>query len=146
MDWVPPFNTALILVSGLFLAVGYGFIRNRRVVAHHRCMITATVFAALFLIVYVSRWLLLGAKPFPGQGVAYAVYLAILVPHVLAAASVGPLALVTLRRAVRGNFPAHRGIARITLPIWAFAATTGWVVYVMLYLIDWGDWGLGVPP
>ena len=139
MEWVPAVNTALIVVSGLFLAAGFAFIRRRRVTAHHRCMITATVFAGLFLVVYVARAVVLGPKPFPGQGLAYATYLAILVPHVLAAASVGPLALVTLRRALRGNFPAHRRIARITLPIWAFAAVTGWVVFVMLYVIDWGD-------
>jgi putative membrane protein len=138
MEWVPALNTALIVVSGLFLAVGYGFIRRKRVAAHRRCMVTATVFAALFLVVYVWRAVVLGPKPFPGQGLAYAGYLSVLVPHLLAAASVGPLALVTLRRAVRGNYPAHRRIARITLPLWAFAASSGWVIYAMLYLINWG--------
>jgi putative membrane protein len=101
-------------------------------------MITATVFAALFLVVYIARWALFPTKHFPGEGVAYAVYLSVLVPHIVAATAVGPLALVTLSRAFRRNFPAHRKIARITLPIWAFSVVTGWVVYVMLYIIDWG--------
>jgi putative membrane protein len=138
VDVLPPLNTALILISGVFLAAGYGFVRRRQITAHHRCMLTATVFAALFLVVYIARWLLLPTKRFPGEGGAYALYLSVLVPHVLAATAVAPLALVTLSRAFRKNFVAHRRIARITLPIWAFAVITGWIVYLMLYVIDWG--------
>jgi uncharacterized membrane protein YozB (DUF420 family) len=136
-ELLPSFNTALIVISGVFLAAGYGFIRRRRITAHHRCMIMATVFAGLFLVVYVARWILFPTKKFGGEGGAYALYLSILVPHILAAIAVGPLALVTLRRAFRQRFADHRRIARLTLPIWAFAAVTGWIVYVMLYLIDW---------
>jgi putative membrane protein len=134
-DWLPWLNTALIVISGCFLALGYGFIRARRITAHHRSMLTATVFAGLFLVVYVTRWALLGSKPFPGTGAAYAVYLAILAPHVVLAIAVAPLALVTIRRAFGGRFAQHRRIARFTLPIWAFVAISGWVIYLMLYVI-----------
>ncbi|MPZ14705.1 MAG: DUF420 domain-containing protein [Chloroflexi bacterium] len=137
MTWLPAFNTGLIVVSGMFLALGYAFIRRRRVVAHHRCMITATVFAGLFLVVYVLRWAFLGSKPFEGPGPAYAVYLGILVPHIALAVALGPLALIALRRAFRKSFAAHRRIARVTLPIWTFVAVSGWIIYLMLYVIDW---------
>ena len=137
-DWLPWVNTALIVVSGAFLALGYGFIRARRITAHHRSMLTATVFAALFLVVYVMRWALIGSKAFPGSGTAYGVYLAILVPHVILAISVAPLAFVTLRRAFGARFAEHRRIARVTLPIWGFVAVSGWVIYLMLYVIPWG--------
>jgi uncharacterized membrane protein YozB (DUF420 family) len=60
-------------------------------------------------------------------------YFAILVPHVILAAAVLPLALVTLRRGLRRNDAMHRRIARITLPIWLFVSVTGVVVYLMLY-------------
>ena len=135
--WLPAANTALILVSGLFLVSGYVFIRRGQRITHQRCMLTATVFAALFLVVYVGRTVTIGGKPFGGDGAAYAVYLAVLGPHVLAAAAVAPLALMTLRRAFRGDFSAHRKIARVTFPVWVFAALTGWIVFVMLYVIDW---------
>jgi putative membrane protein len=138
MDWLPPANTALILISGAFLALGYVCIRQRRVRAHHRCMLTATVFAGLFLVVYVARWALLPTRHFGGTGAAAALYFAILVPHIVLAIAVGPLALIAIRRAVDGRFAAHKRIARVALPIWAFVAVTGWVIYVMLYLIDWG--------
>jgi len=131
--WLPAVNAALIVISGIFLVIGYVCIRSRRVTWHRRSMLTASVFAALFLIVYVSRYLLLGSKIYPGEGVSRAVYLTILISHIAIAIAVAPLAFVTLRRALAGRFKLHRQIARVTLPMWIYTAVTGWVVYLMLY-------------
>ena len=131
--WLPAVNAALIVISGIFLVIGYMCIRSRRVNWHRRSMLTASVFAALFLIVYVSRYLLLGSKIYPGEGVSRAVYLTILISHIAIAIAVAPLAFVTLRRALAGRFKPHRQIARVTLPMWIYTAVTGWVVYLMLY-------------
>ena len=73
-QWLPALNAALIVISGSFLAVGYAFIRARRIVWHRRSMITAAIFAALFLVVYVTRFLVLGSKIYPGEGVSRLVY------------------------------------------------------------------------
>lgn len=131
--WVPALNTALIVVSGICLAIGYACIRSKRVVWHRRSMLAASVFAALFLVVYVTRYLLLGSKLYPGEGISRVVYLAILVSHTVIATLVAPFAFVTLRRAFAGRFVQHRRIARITLPMWLYTAVTGWVVYMLLY-------------
>ena len=53
------------------------------------------------------------------------------------AATVPVLALITLSRALRRRFPAHRRIARWTLPIWLYVSVTGIVVYWMLYQMRW---------
>ena len=131
--WLPAVNAALIVISGVFLVIGYACIRSRRIIWHRRSMLTASVFAALFLIVYVSRYLLLGSKIYPGEGVSRVVYLTILISHTLIAIAVAPLAFVTLRRALAGRFKLHRQIARVTLPMWIYTAVTGWVVYLLLY-------------
>jgi putative membrane protein len=131
--WLPLLNAALIVVSGVFLAVGYAFIRRGRIELHRRCMLTATVFAALFLVVYVTRALLFETRLFAGEGVVRAIYLAILVSHTILAIAVGPMVLVTLRRALRGDFGRHRQLARVTAPVWAYVVVTGWVIYMMLY-------------
>lgn len=130
---VMAFNAALIVVSGLFLLLGYGFIRAKRVLWHQRSMIAACVFAVLFLVVYVARYALLGTKAFAGEGLLRAVYFGILVPHTIIAALVAPLAFITLRRALRGQFAQHRRMARVTFPLWLWTAASGWVVYWMLY-------------
>jgi len=128
-EWVALLNTSLILISGAFLLIGYYFIRQRKIELHKRSMLTATVFAALFLVVYVSRALLFETKVFAGEGLVRAIYLVILVSHTILAILVGPFALVTLRRALRGDFPKHRRIARITFPMWLYVVVTGWIVY-----------------
>jgi putative membrane protein len=131
--WVPALNTALIVISGVCLIVGYVCIRNKRVRWHRRSMLTASVFAALFLIVYLARAALLGSKVFPGDGISRTVYLTILISHTIVAALVAPFAFVTLRRALAGRYAKHRQIARVTLPMWIYTAISGWAVYLMLY-------------
>jgi putative membrane protein len=134
--WVPALNAALIVLSGAFLIIGYIGIRRGRIQWHRRSMLTASVFAALFLVVYVTRALLLPTRFFPGEGMSRAVYLTILFSHTVVAIAVAPLAFLTLRRALARRFQKHRQIARITLPMWIYAALTGWVVYLLLY----GPW------
>ena len=133
--WVPLFNMLLIVISGVFLLIGYGLIRLRRVQWHHRSMLTASVFAALFLVVYVARYVLLGSKLFAGEGLGRVLYLTLLVSHVVVAIAIGPLAVVTIRRAMRGEFTRHRRLARITLPLWLYVVVTGYAVYVWLYWV-----------
>ena len=134
--WLPMLNSALIVVSGLFLTVGYIFIRRKQIQLHRRSMITATVFAGLFLVVYVTRYLLFDTKIFAGDGVVRIVYLVILISHTILAIAVGPMVLVTLRRALRGDYTRHRALARITAPVWAYVVVTGWVIYMMLYALE----------
>jgi putative membrane protein len=131
--WLPLLNSLLILISGVFLTLGYIFIRRKQIERHRKAMLTATTFAALFLVVYVSRALLFETKLFAGDGWTRAVYLTILVSHTILAIAVGPLVLVTLRRALRGDFLKHRRIARVTAPIWAYVVVTGWIIYLMLH-------------
>ncbi len=134
--WLPALNAALIVISGICLVVGYVFIRRRQVLWHQRAMLTASVFAAAFLVVYVTRYVWLGSKIYPGEGVSRVVYLIILVSHTTIAIVVAPMAFVTLRRALGGRFRLHRQIARITLPMWIYTAITGWIVYMLLYVLS----------
>jgi uncharacterized membrane protein YozB (DUF420 family) len=117
----------------VLLVRGYVLIKARRIDAHRRTMIAAFVASALFLTSYVVYHAQIGSKPFAGTGVLRAIYFAILIPHVLLAAAVLPLAIVTLRRGLRRDDARHRRLARWTLPIWLFVSVTGVVVYLMLY-------------
>jgi uncharacterized membrane protein YozB (DUF420 family) len=64
------------------------------------------------------------------------IYFTILVPHVILAAAVLPMAIVTLKRGLVRNDVLHRRIARFTLPIWLFVSVTGVLVYLMLYQMN----------
>ena len=137
-SWLPIANTSLIMVSGFFLLLGYYFIRHKRVLAHHRSMVTASVFAALFLVVYVTRALLFETKVFAGEGWLRVLYLGILISHVILATLIAPFVLVTMRRALRREFVRHRQVARVTFPMWLYVVVTGWIIYLMLYALPAG--------
>ena len=130
---LPHLNAALNATSAVLLTIGWFLIKSRRIAAHRRFMIAAVVTSGLFLISYVVYHAQVGSKPFPGTGIVRTIYFAILIPHVILAAAVLPLALITLRRGLRRDDVRHRRLARITLPIWLFVSVTGVVVYLMLY-------------
>ena len=96
-------------------------------------MLVAFGCSILFLISYLTYHYQVGSVPFKGQGWIRPVYFTILLTHTILAVTVVPLALVTLSRAWRERFDAHRRIARWTFPIWLYVSVTGVVVYWMLY-------------
>jgi uncharacterized membrane protein YozB (DUF420 family) len=130
---LPLLNASLNATSGVLLVVGYVLIRRGRVRLHRASMISACVVSALFLTSYVIYHANIGSKPFPGRGPIRAVYFAILITHVILAATVPPLAVITLTRGLKARFDRHIAIARWTFPIWLYVSITGVIVYVMLY-------------
>ena len=130
---LPALNAGLNATAGVLLFAGWLMIRGGRITAHRRCMLAAFTASSLFLVSYVVFHAQAGSRPFTGQGPARAVYFAILISHVVLAAAIVPLALVTLTRALRGDFVRHRRIARWTFPIWMYVSVTGVVIYWMLY-------------
>lgn len=133
LDELPALNAILNGTSAILLVIAYILIKNKRVDAHRRVMLTAFATSALFLTSYLIYHAQVGSKPYPGVGLMRTVYFAILIPHVILAAAVLPLAIVTLWRGLAMDVTRHRKIAKITLPIWLFVSVTGVVVYFMLY-------------
>ena len=130
---LPAVNATLNGIATIFLAVGWMFIKRRDMRRHRACMIAAFAMSALFLVSYLVYHANVGSVPFQGQGTIRYVYFAILITHIILAAVILPLALMTLSRALAGRFDRHRAIARWTLPIWLYVSVTGVVIYVMLY-------------
>ena len=132
---LPAVNAFLNATSGVLLTIGYLLIRRGHWRQHRAVMLTAFGVSVLFLISYVIYHANIGSRPFPGSGSIRTVYFAILITHVILAAAIVPLALVTLSRGLRARFDRHVRIARWTLPIWLYVSVTGVIVYLMLYQI-----------
>ena len=96
-------------------------------------MIAAFAASSLFLITYLIHHARVGSVPFHGPAWLRPVYLGLLVPHIVLAALVVPLALTTIHRAWCGRFDRHRRLARVTLPIWLYVSVSCVLVYVLLY-------------
>ena len=130
---LPTVNATLNAISGVFLLVGYVLIRRRQITAHRNAMLAAFGSSTLFLISYLIYHAHAGSRPFPGRGPIRVVYFVILISHIVLAATIPPLAGLTLWRGYAGRFDRHVRIARWTLPLWLYVSITGIIVYWMLY-------------
>ena len=134
---LPAVNAGLNAVSCILLACGYTLMRVHRIELHRKFMIAAFAMSSLFLACYLVYHAQVGSVPFPRHGFVRTLYFAILITHVVLAATVPPLAIISMTRGLRGRYPQHRRIARWTFPIWLYVSVTGVLVYVLLYQPTW---------
>jgi uncharacterized membrane protein YozB (DUF420 family) len=134
---LPAVNATLNGLSGILLLIGYALIRARRIAQHRKVMITAFITSSLFLVSYVVYHAQVGSVRFTRQGIVRPIYFTILITHVTLAATVLPLAILTLFRGLSGRYARHKAIARWTFPIWLYVSITGVLVYVLLYQPTW---------
>jgi uncharacterized membrane protein YozB (DUF420 family) len=133
INTLPMINAGLNSTSAVLLLMGYSFIRRGNRQAHRFCMVTAFGVSVVFLVSYLVHHALAGIIHYQGQGWVRQLYFFILTTHTILAVAVPVLAILTLRRALKGDFEKHRKIARITFPIWLYVSVTGVIVYFMLY-------------
>ena len=129
----PAINATLNGTSAVLLITAHGMIKRARVAAHRALMLTAVATSALFLISYLYYHAHVGSIKFQGHGWSRPVYFSILISHTILAATIVPLVIITLSRALHQRFDRHRAIARWTYPLWLYVSVTGVVIYFMLY-------------
>ncbi|HTL32605.1 MAG TPA: DUF420 domain-containing protein [Kofleriaceae bacterium] len=129
----PAINAVLNLTSFVFLLLGRYEIARGNDRVHRRRMLTAFGASAVFLVSYLIRFATTGAHKYPGAGWDKTLYLIILFSHMVFAVVLVPLLIGALRRALRGDFVAHKQIVRYTFPIWVYVSATGVIVYLMLW-------------
>jgi uncharacterized membrane protein YozB (DUF420 family) len=130
---LPALNAVLNGIAAALLTAGSVLIRRGRIEQHKRCMLAALGTSAVFLMSYLIYHFNVGSRPFPGHGAMRLIYFGILSTHVVLAAAILPLALVTAARGLSGRYERHVRIARWTLPLWLYVSITGVVIYLMLY-------------
>ncbi len=132
---LPIVNATLNATATVLLLIAYYFIRQRKIQAHRRTMLTAFAVSCVFLVCYLVYHYNVGSVKFDKPGWVRTVYLLILFTHTVLAATVPFLAIITLRRGLKREDARHRKIARWTFPIWLYVSVTGVVVYVLLYQV-----------
>lgn len=131
---LPAVNAFFNLLSTICLSFGFYFIKRKRdVETHKKFMVSALGFSAIFLLGYLTYHYHHGSKKFPDLGWIKTLYLSILIPHIILAAVMVPMILLTFYHAFKNNIEKHRRIARITFPIWMYVSVTGVIIYLMLY-------------
>ncbi|MDH5368385.1 MAG: DUF420 domain-containing protein [Gammaproteobacteria bacterium] len=135
ISYIPHTLAVLNTLSATFVSFGYINIRKQNKAAHKACMIAALVISTIFMIFYLYYHAKVGYIPFAGQGDIRYLYFSLLASHVILAAIVFPLVLITAGLALRNKFSIHKRIARWTLPIWLYVSVSGVAIYVMSFHI-----------
>lgn len=133
ISFLPHLNAILNAIAACFLMGGFVFIKGGNRDAHRICMIVALIISSLFLISYVVHRFYVPIFVFPGEGGIRIFYYILLISHVFLAIVIVPLIAMTVIRALKEKFAAHKKIAKWTWPIWMYVSITGIVVYLMLY-------------
>jgi putative membrane protein len=129
---LPTVNATFNSLATVLLLSAFVAIKRRNITWHRRLMFAAFAASAGFLVSYVIyHWFKVGPKAYVGDHKG--IYLAILLSHVVLAAAVLPLQLLTLYRGWRDQREKHRRLARFTFPLWLYVSVTGVVIYWMLY-------------
>ena len=130
--YLPMFHAILNGTCFCILLLGFVFILNKKVLLHRTCMLTAASLTAVFLVSYLVYHSTVTQMKFGGEGIIRYFYFPILVTHIVLAATIVPMVLITLYRGLTGKIEKHRKLARWTLPLWLYVACTGVVVYLMM--------------
>lgn len=130
---LPSLNAGLNATSAVLLLSGFFCIRAKLVTAHACFMVGAFITSTCFLVSYLIYHAHVGSVRFLGTGWIRPAYFTLLISHTVLAIVIVPLVMRTLFLAASKRFPAHKAMARRTLPLWLYVCVTGLVVYWMLY-------------
>ena len=129
---LPKVNASINAITTLLLILGYFLIIKRKRRLHKNVMLSSFAMSAAFLVSYIIyHWFKSGPKSYNGD--FSTLYYFILITHIILAAAIIPLALLTLYRGWTDNLRVHKKIAKITLPLWLYVSVTGVTIYLMLY-------------
>ena len=120
-------STVAVLLVAALVAV-----KTKKYRVHKNLMIAAMLLSVLFLISYICHHLFAGETKFGAEGISKTIYYIILFTHIPLAGLILPFILFTAYRALIGEWPQHKKLAKITWPIWFYVAVTGVVVYWMI--------------
>ncbi|GAB2695416.1 hypothetical protein GCM10027037_18950 [Mucilaginibacter koreensis] len=144
--YLPKLNAILNGTCSVLLLISLFYIRNGNVTMHKRINVLAFVLSSLFLVSYILfHWLapetkfgdlngdhLVSDQEKAATGSIRYIYYVILISHIVLAAVVLPLILMSFYRGLQMQVAKHKKLVRWTFPIWFYVTVTGVIVYIMI--------------
>ncbi len=121
-------SLATIGLSGLCIITGIVLIKKGCRVYHKKAMLSASIFALIFVGLYLIRSSLFPPERYAGE--YRTLFLSILWSHTLLAVANFPMAGYTIYLAFKERFERHKRIAPYTAGVWVYVAVTGWAIYL----------------
>ena len=130
---LPMVNATLNSITTLLLMYALVLIKQKKIDAHKKVMLSAFGTSTLFLVTYVIyHWFKAGPKLYIGEWTTF--YYSLLLSHIILAIILMPLALISLYRGWNNQITKHRKIVKFAYPVWLYVSITGVMIYGMLYL------------
>lgn len=129
---LPMLNAIVNSFTFIFLIISLIYIKKKNVKMHRRFIFAAYTTTLIFFISYLTYHTLAESTSYGGDGILMYIYYFVLITHIILAALIVPLALVTTGRGLNMQVEKHRKIARWTMPIWLYVSFTGVLVYIMI--------------
>jgi putative membrane protein len=145
--YLPMLNAFINGTCTVLLLVSLYYIKQGNIAVHKRLNILTFCLSAIFLVSYILFHYLMQRDTIYGDingdgkvlgeeivayGTLRSIYLAILTPHIILAAGVLPLILLSFHRGLQMQVEKHRKLVRWAFPIWLFVTVSGVVVYLMI--------------
>jgi putative membrane protein len=135
---LPTISTSCIVISAIFVAIGWSLIKKRKIEQHMKMMVIAAIFAVSFFIIYATRTIFIGNTSFGGPESLKVFYTVFLIFHITLATIGAIFGITSLWTGYKKRFEFHRKVGPITSFIWFFTAITGVIVYCLLYVFYQG--------
>jgi putative membrane protein len=146
VSFLPLLNATLNGTCTILLLISLWAIKRRNILLHKKINLTAFILSSLFLVSYILAHYFMPDVKFGDinhdgtlddaerQAVlgVRGVYLFILTTHIILAALVLPMILISFYFGLKNEVVKHKKIVRFSYPIWLYVTITGVVVYVMV--------------
>ncbi|MCX6186549.1 MAG: DUF420 domain-containing protein [Bacteroidetes bacterium] len=143
---LPMINAIINGSCTILLLASLYFVKQKKIEIHKRINLTAFILSSLFLVCYILyHWLanetkfgdtnhdgLVDANESLTIVSSKSIYYFILISHIVLAAIVLPLILLSFYRGLQLQTEKHRKLVRYSFPIWLYVTITGVVVYLMI--------------
>ena len=136
---LPKLNATLNGTCSLLLLLSLYMIKQKNIELHKKLNIITFCLSAVFLLSYITYHWLAQEATFPKDSPLRTTYLIILISHIILAAIVLPLVLLSFYYGLKSQQPdgqaylqKHRKLTRWSYPIWLYVTITGVVVYLMI--------------
>jgi putative membrane protein len=129
---LPKLNAMINGTCSLLLLLSLYMIKEKNIEVHKKLNIITFCLSALFLVSYITYHWMAKETTFPLDNPLRPVYLTILISHIILAAVVLPLILLSFHKGLQMQVEKHKKLVRWSFPIWLYVTVTGVIVYLMI--------------
>jgi len=130
--FLPKLNAFINGTCSILLLLSLYFIKSKEIAKHKTINIITFLLSSVFLVSYIMYHYLAEETKYPIDNPLRPLYLFILITHIILAATVLPMILLSFYYGLQMNIVKHKKLVRFAFPIWLYVTITGVVVYLMI--------------